>query len=123
MNPMGTLCWVWSGWRWEGKGGEGAEPLVQLCQPRAWVPGALSLSSGQQHPVPAWNLEGVGVSTQPCPHGLQGAGGCGEHPSVLVLEGNGSPRTGKGSALPFAAWAAQRACAGTRLHSSSRVKS
>lgn len=56
---------------------------MQLCQPRVWVPGSPSLSSGQQYPVPLLHLGGDGLSTQPCPHGQQGAGGCGEQPSVL----------------------------------------
>ena len=74
---------------------------MPLCQPSG-----PSVSSGQQHPVPHLHLGEDGVSTQPCPHGLQGAGGWGEHPSVLALEGTSSPGTGKGSALPFSAWAA-----------------
>lgn len=96
---------------------------MRLSQPRAWVPSVLSPSSGQQHPVPLFHLGGDGVSTQLCPRELQGAGRCGEHPSVLVLEGTSCPGTGKGSALPVAAWAAQPASAGTRLRSSSWVKS
>lgn len=58
------------------------------------------------------------VSTQLCPHGLQGAGGCAGHRSALLLELSSSPGTGEDSALPFAAWAAERAHAGSQLHSS-----
>lgn len=74
---LGHFCsssGVWLAQGWDGKGEEGAEPLVQLCQPRTCVTSVPSLSSGQQHPVIPWYLGGDGVSTQPWPYGPQRAG-------------------------------------------------
>lgn len=53
------------------KGREGAEPLVQLCQPRAWVPSAASSSSGQQHPIPPCTLEWMGLAPSCAPMGYR----------------------------------------------------
>lgn len=99
-------------------------PLCGCVSPRCGCPVLSPRAAGSSStPYPLCTLVGMGVSTRPCPCGLQGASRGGEHPSLLALEGTSYPGTGKGSALPFAAWAAQRAHAGTRFHSSSRVKS
>lgn len=71
---------------------------MRLCQPRAWVPSALSPSSGQQHPVPPFHLGGDGVSTQLCPVSCRELADAVSIPPCWYWRGPAVP--GLGRALP-----------------------